>query len=114
MEHLPRPSNSDPPPIEIPLFCTDPDNQYDNLDYMTFPERRGLRTASGRGSSRYLLIRELGDREWYSTLEVLQEWLYFGLLRVVFDGALQRGDFIRMKSVDRSTICSDKLLAMMQ
>lgn len=97
------------------MLCTDPEKMDDNLDYMTFPERRGYRTAGDEGSSkRYLVIRELADHDWYSTLEMLQEWLYFGLLRCVFDDAFRRSDFIDLQPGHWPVICSRSLPALIR
>jgi hypothetical protein len=92
MDHLARPEDRQPPDIRVPIRAPVLQNgmRYDNLDNMTSPERRGFKTYQADEWLRFLVLSDLGHRDWEETLAMVQGWLYFGLLRSILDTESRR------------------------
>lgn len=88
MDHLPYPKYAFLPPIEIPYICSTL-NDYDGLDFLEYPIRRGW--------SRSIHSLEWTDCDLDEVAQRAQSWLYFGLLHVVLGDAYKKEAFIRFR-----------------
>lgn len=102
MEHLPTREGTEP--IVAPFVCTE---DYDNLDFSTYPKRKDWTKHDLEGGSNF------GGRSDHEVEAFFQTWLYFGCLIKVFgavDVELKATDFIR----DSKFITTEKLPKLIQ
>ena len=101
MNHLPYPSNPAIPLVEIPYMCRDFD-KYDGQGFVDFPVRCGW--AQAVDSFQWT------DCPWLIAAKRAQSWLYFGLLKDMFDEDYHVDDFFRPHpSVSGDLIDTSKL-----
>ena len=115
MDHLPLPkdptcSGSD----RVPYLCQEP---YDGGPFLMYPLRTNpqrpyfMSTGNNARSSLYHAARLIptGDLEAF-----FQSWLFFGLLKEIFQDCYHPADFIRTDKIDaesRKTLSTSKLLS---
>lgn len=88
MDHLPYPQNPAFPRIEIPYICAGLED-YDGLDFMNYPVRRGW--AQAAHSAQWM---DCPDK---TAAERAQNWLYFGLLLEMIGPFYRKDLFLRQK-----------------
>ncbi|KAL8751955.1 MAG: hypothetical protein Q9184_005892, partial [Pyrenodesmia sp. 2 TL-2023] len=87
MNHLPWPQNDEAPPLEIPYIC-DTLEDFDGLNFLDYPVRRGWTTPEDRF-------------QWMTTSDLIiakrvQNWLFFGLLQVFLGDLFEKDDYITL------------------
>lgn len=81
MDHLAIPNQSLHSPVDVPYLCTE---DYDGGEWVTYPHRNGIDDIQ---------LEQPGC--WNGKLGILQNWLYFGLLKAFFGQALQTTEFLK-------------------
>ncbi|KAL8747470.1 MAG: hypothetical protein Q9184_007594, partial [Pyrenodesmia sp. 2 TL-2023] len=79
--------NDEAPPLEIPYIC-DTLEDFDGLDFLEYPVRRGWSTPDDRF-------------QWMTTSDLIiakgvQNWLFFGLLQVFLGDLFKKDDYITL------------------
>lgn len=92
MDHLQLPTNAQHAHIEIPYLAAPYSNKdpYDNGDFLSYMDRREGWTIHD------VLKPSKSQKPQRDLAEVVQTWLFFGILQHVFGGLLRQLDFVTL------------------